>query len=447
MSATHNVTVTGYDEALLRLLDLATNDNVVAAAIVAGGTGYTVGDILTVTGGTVVNSLVATLEVTSVAAGVIDGIRVFNTGAYSAQPGNPVAVTGGTGGNDATFNLTFETQNWVINRNDASSTSNINNVLIAGGTGTQVLEREVLLEGPGNAGADQIFIGILEVRDTDIAVFNWQLFGMTGFNTVLALEDQPGFSYLSPNEIASFTPLTDGSIECWLHVSPRALSGVFRIGSTYTSFYQGFLNPFATPVEFPYPLYISGSTSKWNRSFSASGPSQSGLADPGAATETGGNTRGPAGARFFDGQWRYFKNWSFAGTNRTSFQERCVYPCRQLIPTFTGYNDASKFVPNNPTRQWDGVIPSTGNPGFVQTTMLPTEDSGGDITVLVPTIVWSSNPSLQIIGEIDSVFWGSTAGNNILSQDRVIVGGIHYRAFQSSNRTDQFAFQFLREDA
>jgi hypothetical protein len=446
VSATHNVTVTGYDEALLRLLDLATNDNVVAAAVVAGGTGYTVGDILTVSGGTVVNSLVATLEVTSVAAGVIDGIRVFNTGAYSAQPGNPVSVTGGTG-TLATFNLTFETQNWIINRNDASSTSNVDNPDVAGGGGTQILEREVLLEGPGNAGADQIFVGILQVRDTGIGIFNWQLFGMTGFNNVLLLEDQPGFSYLEPNEFASFVPLTDGSIECWHHVTPRALSGVMRIGSTYQSFYVGFLNPFATPVEYPYPLYIAGTTSKWNRSFSSSGPSQSGIVDPGASTETGGNTRGPAGVRFVDGTWQFVKNWHFASTTRTTFQERCVYPARQLVPSSTRYNEASRFVPTQANRQWDGVIPSTGNPGTPATTIRETEDSGGGITILVPTIVWSSLPSLQILGEIDSFFWASTAGNNILSQDRVIVGGIHYRAFQQANRTDQFAFQFLREDA
>ena len=76
-----------------------------------------------------------------------------------------------------------------------------------------------------------------------------------------------------------------------------------------------------------------------------------------------------------------------------------------------------------------------------------TEDSGGNITILVPTILYFSQPSLQILGELDSVFWGHTAGQGILSQDRVIVGGINYRAFQSSNRTDQFAFFFLREDA
>jgi len=446
VSATHNVTVTGHDEALLRLLDLATNDNAIAVAIVGGGTGYVIGDILTVVGGTIINSLVTTLEVTSVAAGVIDGIRVFNTGAYSSQPGNPVSHTGGTG-TGATFTLTFETQNWAINRNDASSGSAINNPLIAGGGGTQVLGRELLLEGPGNAGGDQIFIGFMEVRDTDAVTFNWQIFGFTGFNNALLLEDQPGFSYLSPNEIASFVPLTNGSIECWLHVTPRVLSGVMRIGSTYVSFYAGFLNPFATPTEYPYPLYIAASSSKWNQSFTASGLAQSGLADPGASTFIGGNGRGPAGLRFFDGTWQFVKNWSFGGGSRSSFTERSVYPCRPNPPTSTQYSPASKFVTSDQFREWNGIIPSTGNPGTPLVTLRPTEDSGGEITVLVPTIVWSSLPSLQIFGEIDSVFWGHTSGNNILAQDRIVVGGITYRAFQSSNRTEQFAFFFMREDA
>ena len=153
MSAVHTFTATDYDDALLRLIDLAVNNNVLTAAIQAGGTGYTIGDILTVTGGTVVSSLTATLEVTNVAAGVITGIRVFSCGAYSANPANPVAVTGGTGANDATFNLTFSTQNWILNRNDAATTSVIDYPLIqiSGIGGSGVLEREVQLQGPGNA--------------------------------------------------------------------------------------------------------------------------------------------------------------------------------------------------------------------------------------------------------------------------------------------------------
>jgi hypothetical protein len=75
-----------------------------AVAIQAGGTGYTAADILTVGGGTA--SRAATLRVTSINAGVVDGIELVDPGEYSVLPSNPVAVTGGTGGDDATFNLT-----------------------------------------------------------------------------------------------------------------------------------------------------------------------------------------------------------------------------------------------------------------------------------------------------------------------------------------------------
>jgi len=447
MSATHNYQATDYDDALLRLLDLAVNNNAIAVAINAGGTGYTVGDILTVGGGTVVSGLTVTLEVTSVAAGVIDGVRVFDCGAYSSNPANPVAVTGGTGADDATFNLTFSAQNWAVNRNVASSLSAIDNPTISGAGGPQVLEREVQLQGPGNAGADEIYIGILEVRDTGVSTFNWQLFGMTGFNTLFDLVDQPGFSYLSPNEIASFVPLSNGAIECWFHVTPRALSGVMRIGSTYESFYLGFLNPFATPTEYPYPLYIASSSTRWNEAFGSSGPTQCGLADPGAWTGTAGNIRGPAGLRFFDGSWQYINNWSFAGSSRFEATDRMVYPCGERAPQSPEISPIDQFVRSDISYRWSGMIPHTGNPGTPTNTLRETEDSVADITHLIPTVVHFVDPSLQILGEIDSVFWGSTAGNNIVSEDRVIIGGIYYRAFQSANRTDQFAFFFMREDA
>jgi len=82
---------------------------VATAAISAGGTGYVIGDVLSVSGGTFGEP--ARIEVTSVAAGVIDGIQLIDAGTYDAgdEPTSPVATTGG-GNNDATFNLTFQDQ-------------------------------------------------------------------------------------------------------------------------------------------------------------------------------------------------------------------------------------------------------------------------------------------------------------------------------------------------
>ncbi|MCK9592698.1 MAG: hypothetical protein M0Q91_11905 [Methanoregula sp.] len=78
--------------------------SVATIELVAGGTGYTAEDELTVGGGT---GTAATIKVLTVNAGVILTAEILTVGAYTAEPTNAVAVTGGTGNNDATFNLTW----------------------------------------------------------------------------------------------------------------------------------------------------------------------------------------------------------------------------------------------------------------------------------------------------------------------------------------------------
>jgi hypothetical protein len=68
-----------------------------------GGTGYTVGNTLTVVGGTF-SPNASTLTVTSVSSGVITGITIATGGTYTATPTYPASVTGGSG-SGATFTL------------------------------------------------------------------------------------------------------------------------------------------------------------------------------------------------------------------------------------------------------------------------------------------------------------------------------------------------------
>jgi len=76
------------------------------ATVAAAGTGYTAGDILTVSGG--FGQIDAELTVTTVGGGgAVTGVSISNAGSYTEAPLNPVAVTGGTG-LGATFDMTFE---------------------------------------------------------------------------------------------------------------------------------------------------------------------------------------------------------------------------------------------------------------------------------------------------------------------------------------------------
>jgi hypothetical protein len=77
------------------------NGTLQSISIANGGTGYTVGDVLTLSGGT--KTTAATVTVTSVSSGVITGVNITNPGVgYSVVPTSPVSVTGGTG-SGATF--------------------------------------------------------------------------------------------------------------------------------------------------------------------------------------------------------------------------------------------------------------------------------------------------------------------------------------------------------
>ena len=84
---------------------LPQNAIVFAAEVDDAGTGYTVGDVLTLSGGEVTIPAQLTVETVDT-GGEILTVSISNAGLYPVPPENPVSVTGGSG-SDATFTLTF----------------------------------------------------------------------------------------------------------------------------------------------------------------------------------------------------------------------------------------------------------------------------------------------------------------------------------------------------
>ena len=77
-----------------------------AATIAGGGTGYTVGDTITMVGGTLQTGGAGTFRVASVSGGVITSVDTPNYSQYLTPPTNPVSVTGGTG-SGATLTVSY----------------------------------------------------------------------------------------------------------------------------------------------------------------------------------------------------------------------------------------------------------------------------------------------------------------------------------------------------
>jgi len=85
---------TDYRDLCCKIVGMATSQHVATVAVNAGGTGYTVGDLLTLTHAGAL--LDARFEVTSVSAGVITGLRIIDSGAFSNRVAS--AVVGSSGG-------------------------------------------------------------------------------------------------------------------------------------------------------------------------------------------------------------------------------------------------------------------------------------------------------------------------------------------------------------
>jgi len=76
-----------------------TNFSITTAAVIEGGNGYTVGNVLTIVGGT--STVVATVTVSSIsgtaATGPIAGVTITASGTYTVLPPAATTTTGGTG--------------------------------------------------------------------------------------------------------------------------------------------------------------------------------------------------------------------------------------------------------------------------------------------------------------------------------------------------------------
>jgi hypothetical protein len=103
------------------------------ASVASGGTGYAVGNVLSVVGGTSVSGA-GTLTVSAVSGGVITAVTSTNFAPYSVLPSSPVSVTGGSG-SGATFNPLWFTASFIIT-NAGSGYVEQPTVTLSGGGGS-----------------------------------------------------------------------------------------------------------------------------------------------------------------------------------------------------------------------------------------------------------------------------------------------------------------------
>jgi hypothetical protein len=166
------------------------SNNVTTATITSGGTGYTVGDVLTFVGGTF--TLASQVTVSAVSSGVITGTTTIVGGIYTVAPTNPISVTGGTG-TGATFTLNSYGVNALQITNAGSGYVEQPTITFSGG-------------GGGSGAAAYASVGSLPIIKSVLTALNFQ----TALGTAFALGSfgsSPNTNYLQTYASGSGNPV------------------------------------------------------------------------------------------------------------------------------------------------------------------------------------------------------------------------------------------------
>lgn len=423
---------------------LAKDQVTTTAAVVAGGSGYTNGDVLTVVGGVLAPGETAATYTATVSAGAVTSLALLAAGQYEVLPGTGAQLSGGTGtGATATVSGTDP------------------------GAG---VDYSLVFEGDAGANTDPL-VGIRSYSDRNDetgvnTVSNWALFGMTTHSTLLNLHLQanvsPGFE--SDGTITSsttgdgaFVPLSAvsaGDTMTWaIRATSRAVTIAVQLPSATTDHVAqasfGLFNQFGITTEFPFPAYVAGSSDRakvWYRDTSAIF---------GGISEVISRSNGP----FFVwdssvGSWKTARAGTI-GTNTTT------------TPTFTNVGNVSPRVnvwplgASNVKSGDDQIWAAAGSAGFDNVDLTeasspmeitPTPDSSGDYFPLYPVIVQQSDTSTstyKLFGEIDGAFWFHEGGQVVGTGDRHVKTTTpfeRYRVFQNGTRVEPYSFLAIKED-
>jgi hypothetical protein len=509
MSYLINQSAAGHVALLDRIKEFATSNSVTAvSSVAAGGTGYTVGDVLTASGGT--STIAAQFVVTTVGGGgAVTAVRISQSGAYTSNPGNPVSTTGGTG-TGCTLNLTFASNGWTLKRRtkkaasatvgaggtgytvgddltvalspagEAAAVFNVDTVsggvvtavslvtagrqhetvanpaATTGGTGTGCTLNvtyvdntddfnELILQGVGS-GADQLFIGIRSYATGTPR--NFELAGFTGYTATAPWANQPGVSpgRWDLNEQGAYVPLNTTTINYWLFINGRRIIGIFKNSGAYPNMYLGWTNPFGTAAEFPYPMYVGGCSSEMARAIGSTVIGYSGAVDPVGAD---GHTSGPHFIRSPEGVWKTVQNSRQSGSALAASDDLVVWPAG----TPGKLNLPAVDQAGNGILVTTDFIPNTGNPGTQADRLLQTPGSP-NLAVLIPTMIIEegnqSNIARMVHGELDNLYWCSSNMDLdaafAASEDLIIVGTDRYWFFQNCGRTDTWKFFTIKEE-
>jgi len=258
-------------------------------------------------------------------------------------------------------------------------------------TGGAEYANELYMKAPGLAQADEIFINFFTHYNEDSDYYNMSMAGALGFETVETFDSQPG------KGTGVCMALWQFQIPYWIVADGRRMILVCKISTNYMSSYCGFILPYATPAEYPYPLYVAG-----------------------PYTQNGAI------------------RWSSESHNHRSFYD----PYNGYIYTIEG---TWLLVQNKYSSSGNEASPGNTNIWpYTENIALNIRQSPGDIYPMLPMVMHTNQNGGNVYGELAGCFW--TPGFANASENTIVVNGTDYIVIQDVYRTSNLDYFALKLD-
>lgn len=311
-------------------------------------------------------------------------------------------------------------------------------LLQADGTVANHFGSEVILKGVGNSGTEEIFVGIRSEYDAAAGWYNLFMNGYTGYDAnEQSWFNQPG----ALNGPSARYPLAVPMVPCWnttmpywLVASGRSFRFAVKVSTSYEGGYLGYILPYATPGQYPYPLAVGGSlvpqdaarSAEWRYSY---------------ANWRHGVYPGPGvdGHTAYEGRWAtlYLRNpdgeWGYFGNRANSSPgPETVYGPTQ-----------SYSAPYAASGGWRSVWPHCMNDQWTSGKRPYRECLGGGY-MLQPCILMQRAPYTAVFGELEGTF--SISGYSNAAENTTTYGGKTHVVFQQAYRNTVHEFWALSLD-
>lgn len=311
-------------------------------------------------------------------------------------------------------------------------------LLQADGTVANHFGSEVIFKGVGNSGTEEIFVGIRSEYDATAGWYNLFMNGYTGYDAnEQSWFNQPG----ALNGPAASYPLAVPMVPCWNTTMPywfvasgRSFRFAVKVSTSYEGGYLGYILPYATPGQYPYPLAVGGSlvpqdtarSAEWRYSYASwyhgvyPGPGCNNY----AASEGRWATlylRSPSG------EWCYFGNRG----DSSPMPEDIYGPTQSLSAPYAASGGWRSVWPHCMNDQW-----TSGK--------RPYRECLGGGYMLQPCILMQRAPYTAVFGELEGTF--SISGYSNAAENTTTYGGKTHVVFQQAYRNTVHEFWALSLD-